>query len=276
MMCRSTSLSFFQTTPRGRILNRFADDIAILDEQYHCEIFECIEGIFNLVGTAAVLVTTNPWIALALPPVGLIYARTHRYFVRSSNSIQQLESLSRSPIYAWMAETLRGAVTVRAYGATSQFTSQHCKLVDTNTLCRWTSHQVFQWLTLQCNLIGNLVISSVALVAVLSAARSGPAVAGLMIRQAISVTPQLNLMVDSMALVENKTVSVDRLAEFAALPAERHACAVDSESIAPDWPASGQIELTDVWLKHRSALAPALEGVDLSIRSGEKIGVCGR
>jgi len=44
----------------------------------------------------------------------------------------------------------------------------------------------------------------------------------------------------------------------------------------PNWPSEGTIELKNVRFRYRAELENTLKGVNLKIKSGEKVGVCGR
>ena len=74
--------------------------------------------------------------------------------------------------------------------------------------------------------------------------------------------------------MENNFTAVERLVSFLKLPEE----APEATDIRPpaDWPSAGAIEARDVKLAYRPGLPLVLKGLDLSIKGGEKIGICGR
>lgn len=49
-----------------------------------------------------------------------------------------------------------------------------------------------------------------------------------------------------------------------------------SERPPPEWPHVGAIEFRDVYMRYRPGLPNVLNGVSISIRGGERIGVVGR
>jgi ABC-type multidrug transport system fused ATPase/permease subunit len=54
-------------------------------------------------------------------------------------------------------------------------------------------------------------------------------------------------------------------------------CIEDDARPAPaGWPADGAIEMKDIYFDYRTGAPCALNGVSVSVKSGEKIGVCGR
>jgi ATP-binding cassette subfamily C (CFTR/MRP) protein 1 len=82
--------------------------------------------------------------------------------------------------------------------------------------------------------------------------------------------------------VENLMVSVERLYEYARLPAEQaplsdspgrqHACTTPPS----DWPSSGAFEFRNLSLRYsESAGSKALTDISFSVRDKEKIGLLG-
>jgi len=51
---------------------------------------------------------------------------------------------------------------------------------------------------------------------------------------------------------------------------------VEGISVSEKWPQRGEIEFSDVKMRHRPGLPLTLKGVDLKIKEGEHIGVVGR
>ena len=50
----------------------------------------------------------------------------------------------------------------------------------------------------------------------------------------------------------------------------------DPADLPKDWPESGSIEFDDVTIRYKGETVPALNGVNLKIEDGSKIGVVGR
>ena len=66
-------MSFFDTTPLGRILNRFSKDIYIIDEIIPRSIRPFIFTFFNVLNSLVVIVVTTPIFVVAMVPLGLFY-----------------------------------------------------------------------------------------------------------------------------------------------------------------------------------------------------------
>ena len=198
-------MSFFDTTPLGRILNRFSTDLQVVDVQLRMTTQAFGLCLFNLIGTL-LLVIINAWqILFGLVPLGFAYVYVARYYRSSSRELQRLDSLSKSPIYAAFTETLHGATTIIAFGASERFAEEAKQRLDENLKVGFASAAANRWLSIRLEAIGNSIIAGVAALAVglHGAATGGPGMtggaaavaagmAGLSLSYAVSLTDFLN------------------------------------------------------------------------------------
>jgi ABC-type multidrug transport system fused ATPase/permease subunit len=82
-------------------------------------------------------------------------------------------------------------------------------------------------------------------------------------------------MVRQSAEVVNQMVSVERVSAYADLPSEAPTATAADEKYAK-WPNNPSILLDAVTVRYQANLPPALRGVTIKIRGGEKIGIVGR
>lgn len=65
--------SFFDTTPSGRILNRFSKDIYVIDEALSPGILMLLGTFFNALSILVVVMTSTPLFAVVILPLAVLY-----------------------------------------------------------------------------------------------------------------------------------------------------------------------------------------------------------
>lgn len=271
-------MSFFDTTPAGRILNRFSSDVYRLDEvlarTFNMLFVNLARSIFTLV---VISVGTPAFIAFIVP-LGAFYYWVQRYYLRTSRELKRLDSVSRSPIYAHFQESLGGISTIRAFRQQNRFELENEWRVDLNLRAYFPSISANRWLAVRLEFFGAIIILAAAGLAIISITNhSGltSGMVGLMMSYALQITTSLNWIVRQTVEVETNIVSVERVLEYARLPSE-----------APDiiaghrppvaWPAHGAVKFHNFSTRYREGLDLVLKNISLDIKSHEKIGVVGR
>ncbi|CAN0430133.1 unnamed protein product, partial [Ectocarpus sp. 8 AP-2014] len=127
-------VSFFDTTPVGRVLNRFTKDMDSIDLLLPRNIPQFVATLSVLIGVMITIIIVLPWFAVAIVPVGLCYYKVQMLYRPVNRDLQRLESVSRSPIFAQFSETLNGVSTVRAYNQEGEFINRNnARLDDSST-----------------------------------------------------------------------------------------------------------------------------------------------
>ncbi|KAJ4303081.1 ATP-binding cassette glutathione S-conjugate transporter ycf1 [Kalmusia sp. IMI 367209] len=271
-------MNFFETTPAGRILNRFSSDVYRVDEvlarTFNMLFVNSARACFTLV---IVSVTTPGFIALIVP-LGALYLYIQRYYLRTSRELKRLDSISRSPIYAHFQESLSGMSTIRAYHQQKRFELENEWRVDANLRAYFPSISANRWLAVRLEFIGSVIILASAGFAIISvASNSGlsAGMVGLAMSYALQITQSLNWIVRQTVEVETNIVSVERVLEYAALPSE--APEIISKNRPPiSWPSRGAVSFHNYSTRYRPGLDLVLKNINIDIKPHEKIGVVGR
>ncbi|KAK4621949.1 Metal resistance protein [Fulvia fulva] len=271
-------MSFFETTPSGRILNRFSSDIYRIDEvlarTFNMLFVNAARAMFTLVVISA---STPAFIALIVP-LGALYLWIQKYYLRTSRELKRLDSISRSPIYAHFQESLSGISTIRAYRQTKRFSLENEWRVDANLRAYFPSISANRWLAVRLEFLGSVIIlaaAGFAIVSVTTGSGLSAGLIGLAMSYALQITQSLNWIVRQTVEVETNIVSVERVLEYSRLPSE--APEVISKNRPPNsWPSKGAVSFNNYSTRYRSGLDTVLKNVSLSIKSHEKIGVVGR
>ncbi|KAG0327184.1 hypothetical protein BG000_001046 [Podila horticola] len=271
-------MRFFDTTPMGRILNRFSKDQSTIDEVLPRSFSGYSRTLFQVASVLVVVTLSTPSFIIVIIPFGLVYLWLQRYYLATSREIRRLDSVSRSPVFAHFQETLGGISTIRAYRQQDRFIHGNEHRLDQNMRAYYPSIAGNRWLAFRLESLSSVIIFGSAFFSVVALSRNqevDPGLVGLSLTYALSITQTLNWMVRQYTEIESNIVSVERLQEYVEL--EPEAPEVIKDHRPPlEWPAEGRVDFVNYETRYRPGLDLVLRGVTCSIRAHEKIGICGR
>ena len=116
-----------------------------------------------------------------------------RYYLATSRELKRLDAVTRSPIFAWFSESLAGLSTIRAFNQQSIFIGANQKRIDHNQICYSLSVSVNRWLSVRLELLGAVIILTVAFLAMSALVTTGvdAGLVGLVLSYALNLTASL-------------------------------------------------------------------------------------
>jgi len=252
-------MSFFDTTPAGRILNRFANDQDDVDSALPLTMASFFVEAFKVVGVLTLATLAVPPFAAVVPFIAYVFVGITERYRRSSREVQRLLAVSRSPLFTVVEEALTGLVTIRAFkvdgrrrrqsamlsppssptsalsSAPSSFQELFDERVGKSTSWAYMKLALDQWLLARLSLVSAMVVTSMAVFMVSlpilnrrvfhsSAFELNTAVASLALAFSVQLVPVLRFAVRYATDSEAKFNAVDRLLEFSDLPPEGGGC----------------------------------------------------
>lgn len=267
---------FFDNNSIGRILNRFAKDIGMIDDMMPMILCDVLQTGLMCLGILGLVAVSNPATFVIIIPVTIGFVYLRNYFMKSSREIKRIEGISRSPLFGHFSTTLLGLDTIRAYEVEETFTEQLNGYQDAHSRA-WFNYLAGQtWLNFRLEMLTVLFLAFVAFV---SAALKGTAdlsagVVGLTLTYSIMLTSVFQPFIEESAELENLMTSVERIVEYIDLEAE--APAETDTKPKDDWPSRGQIDFDNMSFKYHRSLPDVLHHITCTIKPSEKIGVVGR
>uniref|UniRef100_A0A8C1PEU6 ABC-type glutathione-S-conjugate transporter n=1 Tax=Cyprinus carpio TaxID=7962 RepID=A0A8C1PEU6_CYPCA len=268
-------MSFFESTPSGNLLNRFAKEIDAIDNMIPDGLKMMLGYFFKLMEVCIIVLMATPFAAVIILPMAFLYGFIQSFYVATSCQLRRLESVSRSPIYTHLNETVQGASVIRAFNEQSRFIMGANHKVDHNQTAYFPRFVATRWLGVNLEFLGNGIVLAASILSVMAKGTLSPGMVGLAVSHSLQVTGFLSWIVRSWTDVENNIVSVERVKEYADTPKEA-AWSIEGSSLPPSWPQKGAIEFQDYGLQYRKGLELALKGISVHIKEREKIGIVGR
>lgn len=267
--------SFFDTTPLGRILNRFSKDQYTVDEVLPRSFLGYFRTMFIVISVLAVNALGNPYYILFALPLGFVYSYFQRFYLSTSRELKRLDSTSRSPIYSNFQETLYGVTSIRAYNQQERFIKDMDYRIDFNQKAYYPSVSSNRWLAVRLEFIGALIVfgsASLGVLALYVDKTTSSALIGLMLVYSLSVTQTLNWMVRQSCEIETNIVSVERINQYIDLPQEAAAEIPETAPIS-SWPANGKIEFRNYSTRYRPELPLVVKNLSFTVNAKEKVGI---
>ncbi|KAL5018705.1 hypothetical protein ScPMuIL_004427, partial [Solemya velum] len=271
----NSPLSFLNSTPSGRIMNRFNKDVDTVDNKLMRLTGGLLTCLMHVLAIPVVVGYSTPLFLIALTPLVAVYVLVQRYYVATSRQLRRLESVSRSPIYSHFGETVLGVASIRAFKQQERFIMESEAKIDENQVCYYPSIVANRWLALRLEFVGNCIVFFAALFAVLARDSLSSGLVGLSITYAMNVTQTLNWLVRMTCELESNIVAVERIKEYSETPIEA-AWTLPGQVPPPDWPNEGRVQFVNYCTRYREELDFILRGITCTIEPKEKIGIVGR
>ncbi|GAV03418.1 hypothetical protein RvY_13844 [Ramazzottius varieornatus] len=271
-------ISFFDTTPLGRIVNRFSKDVDTVDTGLPRTLQMWLNAIFTVLSTVIVICVSTPVFGFVIPPLGALYFFVQRFYIATSRQLKRIESVTRSPIYSHFQESVTGTSVIVATKQQSRFILANEQLVDNNNASYYPNMVSQRWLAIRLEGVGNFVTFFAAIFAVVGREYGWgihPKDIGLSVSYAMTITHILNMMVRMTSELETNVVSVERVKEYTEISTEAE-WTIGGSVPSSQWPQNGKVDFDDYQTRYRPGLELVLRGVNANIAAGEKIGIVGR
>uniref|UniRef100_A0A336MWM4 CSON006505 protein n=1 Tax=Culicoides sonorensis TaxID=179676 RepID=A0A336MWM4_CULSO len=276
------SLYYFQTTPIGRIMNRFSNDTAVVDKKIAATIQRLFQ--FVLLCGCAILINAaiTPWFLLITVPICILYHIVQKFYRCSSRELQRLDSLTSSPVLSHFAETISGVVTIRAYNQESRFMEILFQKIEANNVAFNIMNSSNRWLGIALDYLGGVIVFLAIITSLITAklypASTSSSLVGLAINYTLLIPIYLNWVVKLFADMEMQIGAVERIQYY--IDCGKNDRESDSSGekcpVPISWPQKGDIVFQNVSLRYEKGKDCVITSLNLQIPAGQKIGICGR
>ncbi|KAL1880523.1 hypothetical protein VTK73DRAFT_5723 [Phialemonium thermophilum] len=265
-----TPLRWVDTTPSGRILNRFTSDTFTVDRRLAGETFGFLQHVFGLLIIVGTSLSVSPYVIIFGIALLFLYSRIATVYIRAAREVKRISSTSHSPIYDQFSSVLSGLSTIRAFRRIGFYLDRMHGFIDDNAKASWSLQVVTRWLTFRMGALGAVFVTIVATAVALG--HVDAALAGFSLTFALRYTGALTMLLQRVTSLELSYNSAERVLEYAELETEPEG----GDDAPSAWPAQGQIEVENITVAYADDLPSVLQNVSFTVKPGERIGIVGR
>ncbi|TKV96761.1 hypothetical protein SEVIR_9G450700v4 [Setaria viridis] len=269
-------MSFFDSTPSGRILNRASTDQSEVDTNIADQMGSVAFSIIQLVGIVVVMSQVAWQVFVLFIPVFAACVWYQRYYIDTARELQRLVGVCKAPIIQHFAESITGLTTIRSFGKENQFVATNSHLIDAYSQPRFYNMGARYWLCFRLDALSALIFAfSLIFLINLPTGLINPGIAGLAITYGLNLNMLQARVVWGMCNLENKIISVERILQYISIPAEPPLY-MSGDKLTHNWPSDGEIQLYNLHVKYAPQLPFVLKGLTVTFPGGMKTGIVGR
>ncbi|KAG0024375.1 hypothetical protein BGZ80_003720 [Entomortierella chlamydospora] len=273
-ICANVNVSFFDTTPLGRILNRFSSDMYSIDEHLGWKTMDMTYITISVTSTLVVIAATTPAFVFMIPIIASVFYFIANWFLWATRSLKRINSVSLSPLYQHFDESLNGVSTIRAMEVQQQFIEESDNRTDYHANAYTTYMYCNRWVDFRLQVLSAFIILVVALSGVFARNTIDASLIGLSLSFAIAQTDEIMWICKDFTEWQSHLVAIERIQEYT----DKHTEAPEtSATVIPEsWPEQGRIEFQNFSARYREGLDLVIKHLSFEIQPCEKIGIVGR
>ncbi|KAM0563460.1 hypothetical protein ACHAPJ_001181 [Fusarium lateritium] len=273
-------LALVTKTDLGSIATRFSQDIGMVDNHLPLGLVVTLASFFGAIAKAGLLASSTPYIAATFPLLGAVYFFLQRAYLRTSRQLRLLDLEEKAPLYTQFLETLSGLATIRAFGWGNAVIQTNHTLVDRSQRPFYLLMIVQRWLVLVLDLTTTALALLLVGLAVRLRSEVDVGLTGVSLVQLISLSETVNMLIQFWTSIETSIGAVARIKQFAEETGEENLPG-ETQDPPSQWPDKGAIQIDGLTASYEDRdengdSIKALDAVNLAIKAGEKVGICGR
>ncbi|KAG9243909.1 putative ATP-binding cassette transporter [Calycina marina] len=270
----SARFSTFVDIDTGSILNRFSQDMTLVEGSLPIGLLVTISNFFSLSAQLGLIASGSLYMAATIPfMLAALYILQHVY-LQTSRPLRLLDLDAKGPIFSHFTTTANGLVTIRAFGWQEDAAKKSIRLVVESQKPYYLMFCAQRWLNLILD--SNVMVLATILVALVVNLRAstGAGRLGVSLNNVLNFNLTIRSVVNGYTMVETSLGSIAGVMSFAestrSEPKPRLYVVPP-----PEWPARGDIQVTSLTTLHSND-QPAVRDLSLEIKAGERIAICGR
>ncbi|ORX64471.1 P-loop containing nucleoside triphosphate hydrolase protein, partial [Linderina pennispora] len=266
---------FFDSTPFGRIINRFSCDMESIGTNMLDPLIWMFADFTSALGVIVIITAVTPpfiFVALIITIAHVVIAK---HYLDSTRELKRLESNASAPLLSLFGELIQGVSSIRAFGLKKYYIMEAINRSDELNRPFYLTMVSSRWMSVRLDAAGATVSFFCAFFILWNVHSFDAGLAGFALVHALQFKDYMLFAIRNYGDNELNMNGVERVSQYLKLDQEASAQSTPENKPVSNWPRTGDLEIEDLVVEYVPNI-PVLHGLSMSIKHGEKIGVVGR
>ncbi|KAK4750606.1 hypothetical protein SAY87_004088 [Trapa incisa] len=269
-------MSFFDSTPSGRILNRASTDQSALDMNVPYLVAGFTFSFIQLLGIVGVMSQVAWQVFIVFIPIIAASVWYQQYYIAAARELSRLVGVCKAPVIQHFSETIAGSTVIRSFDQEPRFRETNVLLSDGYSRPKFYIAGAMEWLCFRLDVLSSFVFGfSLIFLVSIPTGFIDPAIAGLAVTYGLNLNMLQVWVIWCLCSMENKIISVERILQYTAMPSEPPLVIENNRPECP-WPSNGEIVIENLQVRYAPHMPLVLRGISCTFEGGMKTGIVGR
>ncbi|KAJ8452736.1 hypothetical protein Cgig2_005072 [Carnegiea gigantea] len=251
-------------------------DIYLLDDPFSAVDAHTATSLFTVSSDLSIVDLDVPFSLLLALGATTNACANLRYYFATAKALMRINGTTKSLVANHLAESVAGAMVIRAFEEEDRFFAKNLVLIDTNASPFFHNVAANEWLIQRLETLSATVLAAAALCMVLLPPGSfSSGFIGMALSYGLSLNMSMVFSIQNQCTLANYIISVERLNQYMHIPSEAPEIIEDSRP-PQNWPSVGKVEICDLQIRYRPDAPLVLRGISCTFEGGDKIGIVGR
>lgn len=271
----SAPMSFFSATDTGITLNRFSQDLQLIDMELPVSALNFFTVFVLCIAQITFIGFSSKYAAISFPFWFIALYLIQKFYLRTSRQLRFLDIEAKAPLYTQFSETLAGLTTIRAFGWQRSLVKRNRWLLDMSQRPFYLLFAAQRWLQLVLDLVVAAVATMLMVMVVELRGQISGAYVGIAMLNVILFSQHLKILLQYWTMLETHIGAITRVKNFVKCTPPEEEELEKKATVGPSWPEQGAMEFKSVSASY-DASRLVLKDLNMVIEPGQKIGICGR
>jgi ATP-binding cassette subfamily C (CFTR/MRP) protein 1 len=118
---------------------------------------------YLLISIVVIAIWVVPWVTIIFPVMLICVFVLYKLAIDATKEVSRIESVSKSPLLAFLTESISGSSTIRAFQRRNDFIEHNNNILNRNILaCQW-SEAVPLWFMVRVDLVALFTMAAISI-----------------------------------------------------------------------------------------------------------------